>query len=302
MIARRWVAIGLLGMALASSAWANPSKPATRSKAVVKAQWGVIIEEGTAVYQRPDFDSPVIDYMKQGQKVRISRQSYRSQSGFGSFFKVRIREKVYGYVSDSEITSEFKEDSGSLDSSKKKPVQNEEFDLANDPYAKEPVFFTRYLGGSFSFVNYSEKISGRWFRSSTPMLGLKITGPGALIEDVPLDLNLMFSFAPPQYYERVLPGPHSGFFILADVVFQLPLAEWRNGLMTYGVGPMLTFTNFNLIVGNRGVENQELRIGAVLMGGVSHRVWRRLVVRGEVKYYWEKAQYFGTLFSAQWPY
>ena len=299
MIARR-VAMGCLSLLLSCSAWSAPAKP-VKAKSVIKAQWGVIVEEGTAVYQRPDFDSPVIDYLKQGHKLRISRKSYQSKSGFGSFFKVRLREKVYGYVSDSEVTAEFKGDPSS-DPEDKKSETNEQFELANDPYANEPVFFTRYLGGSLSFVNYSEKIAGRWFHSSTPMLGLKITGPGSLIDDVPLDFNLMFSFGPPQYYERVLPGPHSGFFVIADAVFQLPLAEWKNGMMTYGLGPMLTFTNFNLIVGNRGVENQELRFGAVLMGGVSHRVWRRLVMRGELKYYWEKSQYFGYLFTAQWPY
>lgn len=298
----------LLGAMAAERGEAAPKAP----KKTVPSQFGVVSVEGASVYRQPTFDAPIMDYLEQGQKIRISKKIYRSKDGIGAFYKVRLRSKVYGYIADVDVVPEYKagaavtagEEGRKSSAGKKVRKKNPRFDeaAANDGKPLEPIYLTRYLGLSIGRADYAEDIDGKTKSAETLIFGLKMSGPGALLSEMPLDLNLLFSFSPPDYYDKIAPGPHSGFFLLGDVSLLLPFMDWPSGLVYYGVGGMFTYTKYDLTIGNTPVDSQELRVGVVGSVGTAYRLSPKFLVRGEAKYYWEKNTYLGFFFAVQTVY
>ena len=270
----------------------NKKKTATK-KPKVKGQWGIVQTDGAAAYKVPNFDAPVLDYLKAGQKLRISQKVYKGIGGFGAFYKVKIAGKTYGYVADVDMAPEYKAPNNfgkGNNSAEKNPGFDR--DPNEPPEEKLPIFFTRYIGGTFGTVNFTEKFSGRKFSSGEWMAGLRMSGPGTVTEGLPMDLAVLFHSGAPTYYQKEVAGGNpSGFFILGDLFLPYPFLETEDSLVSWGLGFMATYTKFSLQIKNTIFDSQELRAGLALQAGYSVRFDNKYLLRLEAKYYYERTDY-----------
>ncbi len=260
------------------------------SKEKSKGQWSIVVTDGAAIYKSPSFDAPILDYVSSGKKIRISQKIYMGNGGFGAFYRVKVSAKVLGYIADVDVKPEFKNrDPNSI------TFQNKKLSSLSSPKNEEtlPISYARFFGVTYGTAGFAEKLSGRRFASQEWLTGLRLVGPGALMEGIPLDVSVLFHMGVPRFYrENMTSGSPSGYFVLADVFLPFPFKETRNFLLSWGLGLMSVYTRFNLQVRNTIFDSQELRMGLAAQLGGTYR-WGRYGLRFEGKYFYEKSDYFG---------
>ena len=230
----------------------------------------------------------------------MTKNTYKGPGGLGLFNRVYVKKGVVGYVVDTEVIPQFKK-SEVTQKIKKNPVFTEAIKKPEERL--KPIYFSRYFGGNLGRINFTEVISGKNLSSDTMMFGLKFSGPGFLMDEVPLDVDLLFSLAPPDYYDQqVATAPTSGFFAHSSAALRMPLMEWPNTLVFYTLGGMLTYTKFNVVINGQKFDSQEMRIGLTLGGGLAFRVSKKMVLQADIKYYIETTQYLGYLGSLVFEY
>ncbi len=271
-------------------------KKASASQALIQA---LIYVDGAAIYEKPDFDAKVQDYLRYQTKVQVSKKAFRGSSGMGLFHRIRYGNKT-GWVPDTDIRIALPEATKAAAPEKNsgsKAWEKEEEEVLG----KAPLYFTRYLGGAFAIVNFTEKFSGKNYTDDMMMYGMRMTGPGTLFDGPPLDFNFWFSLDKPDYYSRFASGKPTGFLLFGDVLAMLPLIDTTNWLATYGIGVMWTYTRFKVPVKTAIFDSQEFRIGLVADLGIARRFGKYLL-RVDAKYYYEKADYLGYTLSFQREY
>ncbi len=261
------------------------------------------------MYQLPDFDATVSDYLDYHAPVYILKKPVPGQGGMGLFHRVRYKNKS-GYMADTDVRMSGKEiekeraknaDSKTAKKSEKKnksKAWDQDDEAAMGP---QPIYFTRYFGGALSRVDFTEKFSGKKLHDNMWMAGLRMTGPGTLFDGPPLDFNFWFSYQKPGYYRQITNEAPSGFLLFGDVMAMFPLLDKKNLLLNYGAGLMWTYTNYKVSIGNSHFDSQEFRVGFDFDFGLAYRIQQALV-RLDAKYYWEKTQYLGYLLSVQTKY
>jgi len=255
----------------------------------------IVITDGAAVYNRPDFDSSVQDYLAFKTPVVASKKPVPGVGGLGLFHRIRYKGKE-GYIPDTDIRASGKEG----DVAEKKKTRDSEKKKSR----KEPLYFTRTVGGAFAMVNYSERYSGKTFKDTMPMYGLRLTGPELLFEGPPLDINLLFSFEAPDYLSRYSNQKPSGFLAFGDIMALFPLINLDDTIVNYGFGLMWTYSSFKVPVKAKtsGVvynfDSQDLRFGVDVGVSVGTR-FGPVILRTDVKYFIEKTQYLGYMASLQ---
>lgn len=60
-------------------------------------------KEEAAVYLKPDFDAKVIYLLPKDKVVVGTRSTVEGLNGLGLFHKVKLSDKVYGYMLDTEV-------------------------------------------------------------------------------------------------------------------------------------------------------------------------------------------------------
>ncbi|MCB0356026.1 MAG: hypothetical protein KDD40_03410, partial [Bdellovibrionales bacterium] len=159
---------------------------------------------------------------------------------------------------------------------------------------QEPMLFTRYFGAQIAMVDYTEVFSGKDLNSQTWMFGLKLTGPGYLIEEVPLDIDLMVAIEPPKYYdESISTSPTTGFLLFSNVALKVPFIDQPNSIIYYSLGLTGSYTNFKVTVGTTTFDSQEVKIGATAGFGAAMRFKQKYFIQVDWKYFYEKTQYMG---------
>lgn len=263
-----------------------------------------VVTDGAAVYQAPDFDSTVLDYLRFQASIMASKRAYEGVGGLGLFHKVQYKGRT-GFVTDTDIrVAKLVRDREQENDARTRPANNpskawekeEEENLG-----KAPLYFTRFLGGAVSMVKFAEKFSGRRLEDDMLMYGLRMTGPGTLFDGPPLDFNFWFSLQKPGYYNNFASGEPTGFLFFGDVSAQLPLLDVRNTLITYGLGLMWVYTRYQVPVRNLTFDSQEFRLGLDAGLGVGQR-FGKYMLRADAKYYYEKTQYLGFILSFQTEY
>ena len=283
-ILRAVLILGVVGFKLQ----ADPKKK-------LRSQAGKVLYN-TAVYAKPDFDSKKIAILKAGQKVRISRKRYRHASGLGSFYRVKVNSRLYGFVADVDVQSQY--------GVKKKTLAEEvQEDIENSNKRRGPLGMTRFGGVLLGNAKYTEKVSNTRLDSNTSFFGLKLSGPGVLGVEMPIDFELLGHVGAPSYYSR-FSEKASGFLLLGHLSLVIPFVDMKTAMMYYGLGLMYTFTNFEVTVrendgGLRDIKSQELRGGLMGQLGYAKRFGEDWVGRAEVKYYFEQTQYFAIGMAVQ---
>ena len=264
----------------------------------------MVVTDGSAVYSKPDFDSPVQDYLGYQTVVVVSKKPYMGSGGMGLFHRIKYAGKT-GFIADTDVRVSRKE-TERLSKDEKRKNPSKAFDEEESFRGKGPVYLTRFVGGALSMVHFTERFSGRKLGSDMLLYGLRMTGPGTLFDGPPLDFNFLFSLQKPGYYSKFAGSP-SGFMLFGDVMAMFPLVNGDKFLLSYGMGLMWVYTRYTVPVREAitgelaNFDSQEFRMGADFSLGAARR-FGRYQLRGDIKYYVEKTSYPGYTLSFQMEY
>lgn len=285
----------------------------SRSQRRDTGQAALVIVDGSAIYQAPNFDSPVIEYLDRGKRILVSKRMYRGLGGLGAFYKVRLRPRVYGYITDVDV-----EVQGGQTSSRNRPEEDQQ--IEGDPTVLQPdledesepfvadgsgVYFTRYLGPTIQMLNYSEVLNKSKKSSAMQLFGGKLSGPGSWLGGMPLDFELLVSVSAPKFYDDIA-SSSSGFMLLGHMMPMFPFMTASKYVVYYSFGPMLRYSNFKVKIKNKPatpeVDSQELALGFNFGLGVAWQIGRRYALRIDGRYTYENESYFGAGAAFQFQY
>ena len=248
------------------------------------------LQNNSAVYEAPNFDASVKTFLKRGKKVRYSVKKYKGPGGFGVFYRVQISKGKYGYVVEDDINAPRKSDRTPASSSWFRDSFGKPFG-ENESW-RRPIYLSRYVGFTYSRVNYTEEINRKKIYEEIEFFGLKLSGPAPFF-GFPVDLNVMAIFRAPKYY-KTFSEKQSGFLLLSDMTLVFPFFERELFLVYYGVGPFLSYSQYEVLLRDPPLvgDSSEVRLGVVFPLGLAVR-WKMLLFKLEGKYYLEKERYFG---------
>lgn len=255
------------------------------------------------IFQKPDFDSDIIQYIQPGKYYFISN------SKKGPFFKIRIDSKTVGYIADSEVDIEgegriqatpFLDDPEAQAASKSKR-KTKKIDDEDEEYEREEfddVIQNSYHGIILSLINYREDTMGEEQVSDLYSIGYRyIPYLSDYTAAISWDVNL--SLGVPSYYKEKLNTSGSGFTAWSGVQFLNISVIDHSKTLRYGVGPFLKAASYHIQAADQGYNLQELTLGMALEGGFVYHT-RYLSYDFGLRYYWEKQSYgaisFGFLF------
>lgn len=265
-----------------------------QKKPVYRGQVG---PDGATVYRQPTFDSEILTTLPPGKTFSISAKPINTD---GAFYKVLVKPGLTGYVGDHEIRPLFK-----TANAKKEEAEAKEDKEEPRSKRKRPFVFTKYAGLEYAFVQFKEKTLGKERTENLDFFGVKISGPDLLIEGpIMMDVNFLFHYGAPTYYEKLTGRGTDGFAFLVDFLFQYPMPVGQNSLVYYGFGPAIRYSKFDVQVRNAGNNTitayslEDITAGAVFNLGLGFRLGS-VALRAEGRYYWEKTQYFGATTALQ---
>lgn len=295
-VAARILGLTLLVFALVLTLSAEAKGKKKRRRKKRKGQIAIVAVQGAAVYQYPNFDSKILDYLKAGTKVLASLKSRQGIGGFGAFYKVKLPNKKVGWMTDVDILPKYKAKPGIKDPAKEVNPDFEDAKSIMENAGREPAYFEKYVGAQVGMVQFAEKFEGRTLSSDVLTFGLRGRGPGLLFDGPPLDASLSFSIEAPSYYDEFASGEATGFFVMGDLLFPFPFITDDNFSLTLGVGPMFAYTRFNVPVRTSEFDSQDLRLGFVGSLGVQYRI-KKISLMLDAKYNYETVQYFSATFG-----
>ncbi len=254
---------------------------------LLAAQEAVIITDGAMIYQKPDFDSAVIGYMRAGEKAQISSKPV------GAFYKIRFKQGVLGYISDVDVNAR-----GGAN------VKNSPKSLNNKNLRKS--FLTKkYFGLLIGSAHFSEVYNktGKDVAVGENLLfyGVKYTQPIKFLSGpFVFDVEAFYHSGAPQYYNFSGSQAKSGRILIADVEVLYSLFESRSRSFWFylGGGPAVSYTAF--IVETSGSQNDisDVQFGGIFTAGLGIQI-SSFAIKVEPKYFVFKTGYFGAFGSLQ---
>lgn len=246
-----------------------------------------VITDGAMIYQKADFDSSVISYLKAGTKISISTKR------FGPFYRTRLKQGVIGYISDVDVSVSGGQTQKSFGQSDTKSLR------------KKSILQSVMIGLSGGIVNYAEVISRQEVREMVSVFGLKLTLPFPWLQGpFWIDTNVLFYPGAPNYYNSVSTIKPSGYLILADPSLMYHFFNFwgRDGWVYFGAGALLTYSSFLIEFNNSKQELVEARVGGTLTFGASFKLSNSFVLKGEGKYFLDKSNYYGFVGALQFAF
>jgi len=254
------------------------------------------LEDGVQVYKDANFDSPVIATLPGGKVYDVSAKIIN-----GAFYRIRVKPGMIGYVSDADVKPLFPAAGGKQGGDKKS-----EFHI--DKKKKRPFEFTRYAGFQYSLIEFTEDTMGDKRKDQLGFFGAKLSGPDLMVDGMfPTDVNFLFYYGAPDYYEKLSGNSTDGWILLMDFLWESYFPQGKNALTFVGFGPMFKFSRFNVSLTDPVTAKttdyslQDMSLGAVFNLGVALR-WEPVALRGELQYYWEKQTYWGASLALQFPF
>lgn len=269
--------------------------------AEAQSQKAMVVNQGALVYKDADFDAPVVTELKAGQVFDISLKQK------GPFYKIRVKSGVLGWIADNDIRLS---KSGKLSPVKTPPkgdAKKEEKDSFLEKKRAKSFYASRFRGPVLSYLTYSENTMGALRADNTPFYGFKVAGPNTMFSgDFRTDAEFLIHFGAPSYYQKGTGYPASGWIFLADFIFETasPQSKWH--MLTYGFGPMFKYTHYEVSLLQNAKEVSysldDMTLGAVFDVGLHFRMANTYALRFNVKYYWEKTQYWGGSLTFGFPF
>ena len=155
------------------------------------------------IYEKPNFDSKQLYALEVGEKILISKKIFRPPHKFGSFYKIFLfqPQKIIGYISEAEATTEFLNEDG-------KYISNPKYKLAEQQMKEDKVLNISLFEKKIRkitqkkaavrkkrkyYIGLSTGFSGTSISSQDALFGLRLSGYGLLISSVNMDFNFMAS-------------------------------------------------------------------------------------------------------------
>lgn len=277
-------------------------------------QRGRVTVDGAAVYEAPNFDSPVMDYLDRGKTILISRRVYRGAGGLGAFHKIRLRKGVFGYITDVDIqiigalgkkgapTQAQPAPKPQVDPTDPTQIQPElESSIAQDEANQGAgIYLTRYLMANYATYDYTEKLANKTQSADFSMFGFKLSGPGSIMGGLPLDLEMNLAMGEPDFYSQYFTSV-KGFMLLGHAMLMLPGMEFKRGLLFYGGGLSAKYARYEVITRNSpnlpAIDSQDLVLGLAGQFGYAHQIGSKYLLKADFRYYFEKESYMGYAVS-----
>lgn len=260
-----------------------------------KTQLGKVIHSGALVYKNSDFDASVIAKLAAGKTYLISNQI------IGAFYKIKIKDGVYGYIADTDIRPVTAESEKKL-----KNINGKKNKASVLKSKKQKAFeFQKYRGLQISQIAFKEDTMSVDPKENLTFFGFRVSGPDVLVEGSYVDSTIQLHLGAPQYYEKATKKSADGLILLMDFKWQTVFPQGKNTMLYFGFGPMLKYSQFRTALNVSGKEEAydlvDMSVGAALDLGLTQR-FEQFALRGEILYYWEKTQYSGLAVSAQLPF
>jgi hypothetical protein len=253
-----------------------------------KGQPATVAVDGAAVYEAPNFDSPVMEYLDQGKTFRVSTKVFPGSGGLGSFYKVRIRDGVYGYITDVDVEISGRKGS---DAWKVEGKKGDDFEGGSD------TLDSRYFGVSAVSVNYTEVIANQKKSAMTSLFGIRWIGPTGFFGGLPIDFEFVATNRAPQFYQDVA-SETSGYLMMSHLLMNFPLYAGTRNMLSLGLGPSFRFSMFDVRLskmtpGIGSVDSQEAAFGAQANLGFLWGLTQRWALRFDGRYNYENEAYAG---------
>lgn len=255
---------------------------------------GQVVNDGSLVYKNADFDSPVITRLRRGGQYLISTQV------FGPFYKIKVKDGLFGYIADTDIRPVLSaEEKQKLEEEARARLE------AQKEARRKSVEEERYRGFTLAQINYREATMGFRPTDSMTFYGLKFSGPDLAAEGSYTDANLLFHFGAPKYYQEATSRAADGYAMILNFLYQIPSPQGKNTMLVYGFGPMVKYSKWSVALPNGTGEDPfeltDIAVGAVFNLGITHR-FDHFALRGEFQFYWEDMQYTGLALAVQLPF
>lgn len=165
-------------------------------------QEAYVVQSGTLVYAKPNFDAEQIYLIPYGKKITISRKVLKAKSGFGSFYKVFIKkpQKIVGYISEVEVVPELVKKKNKYSSNPKyvlfkKNIKGKSGEAVVPPM--EP-FVSETVTGDVKPERFIGIVVGSSFEGERSFMdrflfGLQFSGYNLLVSYINMDINLIFN-------------------------------------------------------------------------------------------------------------
>jgi len=248
---------------------------ADSSKGPTSGVVATVITDGALILIEPDPDSTPIAQLPEGKKIRVSKST---TSGENRFRKTRVGKRI-GFIADIDvrvgeapISAKDKLKDKLKDTPKKKKSDRKAAAKRRMSDPGTPIYFSRFVGVIVGGSEFKEEISGVDASASMPFYGLKITGPDVLIDGPIIDFNLLLHYGAPAYYESLSSIKPTGFVLLSDAAFLLPVWAGQNGMVYLGAGPMIMLSQFTVFNGGRKQDLTEINLGLDVDLGVAYRI------------------------------
>lgn len=242
------------------------------------------------IFSESNFDSDILTTINPGKFYLISNRKY------GAFYRIKISDKMVGFVADSEIDIEgvgrlpvkpFIDDPEPVDSAK----NNKSRSFQEDEDEDESVFKNYYHGITVHLINYHEKTMGGLQVADLYAVGYRyIPFLSDFSSSISWDVNLAYGL--PKYYTQRLDVEGQGITAWGGAqVVNISVID-RNKTLRYGLGPFLKYSNYDLKTNVKNYSLQELTFGLLLEGGfIFHNRWVSFDLG--LRYYWERESYGG---------
>ncbi|WP_413287904.1 SH3 domain-containing protein [Bdellovibrio sp. HCB337] len=273
--------------------------------AQAQSQKAIVVNQGALVYKDADFDAEVVGQLKAGQVYDVSLKQK------GPFYKIRLKPGLTGWIADNDIRlSKGGKAAAAKTPEKDAKKTDKPADDKNSFLEKKRVksfYSSRYRGPILAYLSYAENTMGKVRTSNMPFYGVRVAGPNTMFSgDFRTDAEFLFHFGAPKYYEKGTGYPANGWVFLTDFTFETasPQSKWH--MLTYGFGPMFKYTHYEVTLLQSGKEVSysldDMTLGAVFDLGLHFRIANTYALRFNVKYYWEKTQYWGGAFTFGFPF
>ena len=249
------------------------------------AQKAIINVPEADIYEDNDFDSEVVDMVRQGETYVISNKTY------GAFYKIKLKSGKMGYIPDHEVivngksfeAKPFKDGTENLTEAQKKLLLARPKKEEQNTEAQSVVTKPNHQGVSVQVINFHEETLGTLQVDNLYALGYK-NRTSALTWEV------FGSFQAPKYYAEKTKGTAQGFHLWALGGVATPLAINARSHLYYAGSFMAHAARIKVDTPAKSYDLQDLTVGFVLEGGCLIQ-FKAHAFELSVKYYFDRNNY-----------
>lgn len=265
----------------------------------------VVVVDEAQVYATPDLDGKVLAVVPGGSRVTVSKGV---RGGYAKFRRARVLgadgKAVVGWISSIEVKTENEvkaEARRQKKAAEKKGAVRTRAGSHRESHSNSsdtPFAFSRSVGLAIGVTDYKESIGGVDRTANLLTYGLKITGTDVLLTGPLMDINILFHYGAPEYYETLSTTKPSGFLMWTDFNLLLPFRMRDESMLGVGLGPLFVLSNMTATTGGQTYSMWALNLGVTLEAMASMRIGD-VAVRLEGKYWFERKTYHQAQLAVQ---